>query len=193
MESKITGFLRELIIVVLGILIALFINNWNEDIQHQRFIDKTLYAIGNEIKASKADIEDGLPKHRRIVDSLFASTYDDTETVRDVFVNVEGLQIPEIKNIGLRFFITYNAELVEYEMIADLSEIEFLSDGFRQKMDKLFDLGYDEMDSTAIESKAKVAQLLADVIDDEEGLLELYEEFIEKYASSLERFSGEKE
>ena len=66
MKTSSTGikhFIREIAVVTIGILLALFINNWNETVKHEKFISKALYAIGQEITYSKNKIEEVLPKH----------------------------------------------------------------------------------------------------------------------------------
>ncbi len=184
-KSSIQAFLREIAVVVIGILIALFINNWNEDIKNRKFIEKTLYAIGEEIRYSKKDIEGILPKHYKTINALTSSQDDSNESVREVFEKIDGFQIPEIKNIGLRFFISSNAELVDYKLIADLSEIEFISKGFEMKLSKLSDLVYAQMESKGKKYKSSIAELLIELTDSEEDLVELYEEFLSEYKASL--------
>lgn len=186
-NNSIKAFLREIAVVVIGILVALFINNWNEDLKNKRFIKKTLYAIGEEIAYSKKDIEEILPKHYKTINALYASQDNTEESVRDVFMNIDGFQVPEIKNIGLRFFISNNAELVDYQLISDLSEIEFITKGFELKFSKLSDLVYAQMDSTEGIYKNRIAELLVELTDSEEDLVELYEVFLSAYEVSLQK------
>ena len=186
-NNSIKSFIREIAIVVIGILIALFINNWNEKIKHEKFINKTLYAISEEIRYSKNDIEEVLRKHYKTINALNAS-YDDTdESIRDFFIKMEGFQIPEVKNIGLRFFIANSAELVDYEVISDLSEIEFISKGFEMKHTKLSDFLYANLNNTEKKNKEIVADLLIELTDSEEDLVELYENFLLKHKASLQQ------
>ena len=184
-NSSIKSFIREIAIVVIGILIALFINNWNEDIKHKKFINKALYAIGEEIRYSKNDIEEVLPKHYKSINSLNSSYDNHDESIRDVFVKINGFQVPEIRNIGLRFFVSNSAELVDYEIISDLSEIEFVSKGFEMRLSKLSDLVYAKMDNTEKRIKKMVVELLVELTDSEEDLVELYEDFLAKHEASL--------
>ena len=189
MKSKksIALFIREIAVVVIGVLVALFINNWNESIKQQKFIDRTLYAIGEEIDYSINEINGVLDKHYRTIDSIDVSYDNEEETIRDVFVKLEGFRVPEVKNIGLRYFITSGAELVDYDIISDLSEIEFVNRGFDMKLSKLNDIVYNNMDSTDPSHKSMVTQLLGDLIESEESLLNLYEEFLENHKISLDR------
>ena len=121
---KLTSFLREIAIVVLGVLIAVWINNWQQGIANEKYIQKTLAAIEAEIEQNRSNIDTVLTRHQKIMDYL-EEHYDSTEeTLGDMLIQLGGIQSPEIKNIGLRFFIANKAELVSYDVIAHLSEIE---------------------------------------------------------------------
>jgi len=185
-KRSVLSFLREILIVVIGILVALFINNWNEELRQERIIEKTLSAIGEEIRESRSELEPLVEKHTRTVDSLALSMDDESKTLLAVFTSLEGLQVPEIKNIGLRFFITSYADLVNYELISDLSEIEFLSRLLDQKVNRLTDLIYDHLHDTDRDSKFKVSILISDVLDTEKGLIEPYDKFLEKHTPLLQ-------
>lgn len=186
-KDHILSFIREITIVVIGILVALFINNWNEDIKQRKFINKTFYAIGEEIRFSKNEIEGILDKHYRTIDSIQASYDNQEESLRDILIKMEGFQIPEIKNIGLRFFVTHSAELVNYEIISDLSEIEFFNNSYEMKIAKLNDIVYTYMESTEKKDKNLFIQLLADIVENEESLLELYKAFLLKHQDKLQQ------
>jgi glycerol-3-phosphate O-acyltransferase len=191
-KSYITSFLREIAIVVIGVLIALFISNWNEGIRQKKILNKTLFAISEEIKANKTDLEKVLQRHILTIDSIKANLENDTLTVTQMFVRLGGFQAPEIKNIGLRFFISNNAELVDYELISDLSEIEFANKGFELKLNTLVDYVYDQLDNKTKKSKLKILVLLSDVVESEEGLSELYDEFLSKHEVSLKQSAKRK-
>ena len=184
-NRSIISFFREVAIVVIGILVALFINNWNEGLKHEKFVSKALYAIGEEIKYSKDAIEEILPKHYKTINLLNTSISKDNESLREVFVKINGFQIPEIRNIGLRFFVSNSADLVDYAIISDLSEIEFTSKGFEIKLSKLTDLVYSKMESTSEKDKNMAAELLVELTDSEEDLIELYEDFLSKHYGAL--------
>ena len=112
-NKSILSFFHELAIVVIGIPVALFINNWNEGLMHEKFVSNALYAIGEEIKYSKDAIEGILPKHYKTINLLNASITKDNESIREVFVKINRFQIPEIKNFGLRFFVSNSADLAD--------------------------------------------------------------------------------
>ncbi len=91
-----------------------------------------------------------------------------------------GIQGPEIKNIGLRFFITNKAELVEFETISHLSEIEKASELLEEKMKRFIDFTFVAIDKNDRQSKQKFLHHLKNVIDSERQLLRLYSGFSDK-------------
>ena len=97
-----------------------------------------------------------------------------------------GVQAPGIKNISLRFFIANKAELVPFEMISQLLEIEMHNDALDEKMKRLIDFTYENVNAVDEESKITFAYLLANVIDSEKSLSESYSIFINENAVFLE-------
>lgn len=179
---KTPGFLREIAIVVIGVLIAVWINNFQQQLANEKYIQRTLSAIENEIEQSSSDVDSVLNKHLRII-AYLEEHYDSTEqTLGDMIIELGGLQSPEVKNIGLRFFIANKAELVSYDVIAHLSEIETHSDILTRKMERLIDFCYDHIDAADERTKIKFAYSLANVIDSEQALLRLYADFMDDQA-----------
>ncbi|MFK7806944.1 MAG: hypothetical protein AB8F74_03995 [Saprospiraceae bacterium] len=184
-KSNIFQYIKELSIVVLGILIALFINNWNEEVKQQKFLDKTLFAINKEIAFSKEEINNTLKKHGKLISLLYKEIDNEDLSIKDMITESGGLQIPEIQNISLKYFVAGNPELIDYEMISGLSKIEFVTKGLNFKTDKLIAFLYKNMDSHSLSEKSILAEYLSEVMDSEGDLLDTYEDFLEKYNNQL--------
>ncbi|MBN4058071.1 hypothetical protein JYT34_01385, partial [Olleya sp. AH-315-K02] len=58
----------EIVLVVIGILIALSINNWNENRKAQNEETKILIALQSDFKASKTRIEETMVMQQRVLD-----------------------------------------------------------------------------------------------------------------------------
>ncbi len=179
-SKKVFSFVKEIVIVIIGILIAMSINNWNENRKNQKFTEKALYAIEREIEINKRDLTEISKRHYMTVDTILTYLENDNISISQVIRRVKGFQIPEVKNIGLRFFIANKAELIEYEIISNLSEIELLSEALKIKTQKLIDFLYDNMDSTEKVDKNKFIVFLKEVIETETGLIELYDTYFGK-------------
>ncbi len=179
-KNQIVYFLQEIAIVVVGVLIAVSIGNYKEKMDNKKYIQKTLSAIENEINLSQEEVNAVLIKHTNLIDSLSNKIYDNEQNLGEIIGNLGGVQFPLIKNVSLRFFISNKAELVDFELISQLLEIEEQTNMLSDKMKRLADYTYDNMNDKKVESKIKFAYLLANVIDTEETLLESYSVLLEE-------------
>ena len=186
-KQDVVSFFREIVIVIIGILIALSIDNWNENRNDEKYIDKALFAIEEEIKLNKTDMHRIVQRHKETIDSVAMHLNNDKISLRQIIENSRGFQIAELKNIGLRFFISNKAELIDYEIISSLSEIEFLSEAVKMKTERLLNYLYDNMENTNESAKNKFVIYLADVVESENGLLDLYDDFINKQKKPANR------
>jgi hypothetical protein len=186
-KQDVVSFFREIVIVIIGILIALSIDNWNENRNNEKYIDKALFAIEEEIKLNKTDMHRIVQRHKETIDSVAMHLNNDKISLRQIIENSRGFQIAELKNIGLRFFISNKAELIDYEIISSLSEIEFLSEAVKMKTERLLNYLYDNMENTNESAKNKFVIYLADVIESENGLLDLYDDFLNKQKKPANR------
>lgn len=171
--------LSEIITVILGILIALFINNWKEEASNKKYIQDTLTSIHKEMEESHAEVEKVLQTHYTLADSL-TNNLTNNRSTREIIGQVGGMKFPFIKNIGLRFFIAGKAELIEYEVISSLTEIEQGTNLLEKKLDKLMDYTYENMENTDEKSKMMFLIHLSNVMDSESQLLEQYDSFLER-------------
>jgi len=172
-------FLKEIAIVVIGVLIAVSINKLKEDSDNRKYISKTLNAIQKEINYSKSEIEGVLSKHKLAAASLSAKL-DNEETISEIIVGLGGMQQAETQNIGLRFFISNKADLVEYEVISKLSAIEDSSKLLDEKLKRMTDFIFEKLDSRDRINKEKFLIHLSNVIDSERQLVRLYSAFSDK-------------
>lgn len=178
-QNRFLGFLKEIAIVVIGVLIAVSINNLNEDIGNKKYIKKTLEAIEKEIVQNKGEIEKVVERHQIIADSLLLQL-DSKESLSKIIFGLGGIQSAETKNIGLRFFISNKADLVDYEVISNLSDIETMSNLLDEKMKRLIDYMFDKIEKRDRIAKEKFYYHLNNVINSERGLLTAYSNYAEK-------------
>lgn len=172
---------KEMLVVVFGILIALFINSWKEDLNNQKFVEATLSSIQWEVLQSKKSLDGILLKHTALQDSIVTYFEDDSQSIRTVIQKSGGFQFPNIKIIGLRFFVSSKAELVEYKLISQLIEMEDLKTLLEKKFDKLADYAFEAMEKSDKQSKLKFAIHVSNVIDTESQLQSLYQDYLEEH------------
>ena len=186
-SGHITYIFREIVIVVIGVLIAVSINNFKETSDNEKYIKKTLTAIENEIKMSQSDVDTVMNRHVALMEYLGENIDSAEVSLLNIITTQGGIQFPVVKNIGLRFFIANKAELVDFDVISMLSEIETNKDMLTSKFDKLLSFLYENMYSSDKETKTKFAIYLSNVIDTEQTLLKLYADYIDKHGDKLKR------
>ncbi|MEM7162658.1 MAG: hypothetical protein AAF487_09500 [Bacteroidota bacterium] len=173
-------FIKEIAIVVIGVLIAVSISNFKESQDNEAYFKKTMIAVKSEILASLQDVNDVYSRHVEVADSVQSNLQND-ETLMEIVFEAGGIQIAETKNIGLRFFISHKADLVEYQMISDLMEIENTNRILEKKMDYLLEFAYADMFKEDPKSKEKFLIYLYNVMDSEQSLIVQYDDFLSNY------------
>lgn len=184
-------FLQEIAIVVIGVLIAVSIGNYKEKVDNEKYIEKTLLAIENEIKDSQPDLDTVYNRHLELFeilrDKLEGSEPIDPElTLGELISSSGGFQVAFIKNVSLRFFINNKAELLEFDLISQLLEIETQSDLLKVKTARLTDYTYENIDKGGEEVILKFAYFLSNILDSEQTLLESYANFLKEYENDLQ-------
>ncbi|MEQ8237916.1 MAG: hypothetical protein RIA69_01820 [Cyclobacteriaceae bacterium] len=187
MESKnrLVYFFRETAIVVIGVLIAVSLNNLKEKIDNDNYIKKTLSAIENEITLSQSQVDTVLNRHLEMIDNLEDVIGDNEQKLGEMIGSLGGFQQASVKNVSLRFFISNKAELVEFQLIAQLLEIEAHTDVLSDKIKRLAGFAIENINDKDEETKMTFTYLLLDVIDSEQALLQAYSYFLEENEDNL--------
>lgn len=188
MKNRILSFLQEISIVVIGILIAVSIGNYKENADNKKYIEKTLLAIENEIEVSRTEIDTVLNRHLKLYEILESGIGNDGQTLVELISSSGGFQVASIKNVSLRFFISNKAELLEFQLISQLLDIELKTDALADKIKLLTEFTYDNINEGNDEVKVKFAYLLGNVIDGEQTLLESYSSFLQDNKSFLKTY-----
>lgn len=189
--SPILDYFKEITIVVIGVLIAVSVGNYKEKVDNQKYIEKTLLAIEKDIKLSQSDLDPVFNRHLELLEILReklegSEPIDPELTLGELIINFGGFQVAVSKSISLRFFINNKAELLEYDIISKLLDIETQSELLQLKTRRLSDFVYENIDKGGEEVIIKLAYLLNDILDSESSLLEFYSEFLDKNQKKLE-------
>lgn len=184
--NRIGYVLQEILIVVVGVLIAVTIGNYKEQEDNEKYIEKTLLAIENEIKISQIELDTVLNRHLNLYEVLGDEIGNTELSIGKLVSNSGGFQVAAIKNVSLRFFVSNKAELLDFQLISKLLEIELMSEMLSDKIKLMSDFAYENVNDQSDEVKMKFAYLLANVIDGEQTLLESYSNFVEENKSNLQ-------
>ncbi len=168
--KPITSFLKEIFPVVIGILIALLINNWNEDRKDERYLEEIYSAIQRELKESSDDINRVLPMQLASVDTLVKYMNDDKASLFEVMVRANGIQLPRIRTNAWNAISRSKIELIEYEKLSALADIEERKENLRVRSEKQVEFIFQNFESTERSKKTVLHMLMLDIINAEQEL-----------------------
>ncbi len=186
-RNQILDFLKEIAIVVIGVLIAVSIGSYKERLDNEAYLRKTLIAIESEVISSQSEVDTVLKRHLKLFEKLVNGFEENEQTIGEFVSSSGGFQVASIKNISLRFFISNKAELLSYEIISQLSDIELKTNILSDKLKRFTNFAYDYVNEKDEDVMMKFAYLLSDVIDSEKTLQESYSAFLDKNKMYLSR------
>jgi len=160
-------FIKEIIPVVAGILIALFIDNWNSERKDKAYINQVFSTITNELKDSKDDIIAIIPKQKELVDSLDFYSQNKNVTISEIVMKSKGIYIPQIKINGWKSVANTKIDLVDYNKITSLSNLTELKETLNKKTDFLMSFLYSNINKTDENTKQTFKMILLDIIQTE--------------------------
>ncbi|RMG87099.1 MAG: hypothetical protein D6714_03005 [Bacteroidetes bacterium] len=171
--------LNDMIPVILGVLIALIVNDWKARADDRRFIRHVFDAIKQEMRANKAEFELVLPRHSAAVDSVRYYMHNNQVSVMDIVLKLEGIEIPIVRNTTWNSFLNTKMELIDFKTISVLTEIEDARAFMNLKNEKLMDFVWTHADSRKASTKRIFSFQLQYLIDSESRLLSLYDCYLE--------------
>lgn|SRR5699024_10998611 len=140
-------FIKEIIPVTVGILIALSIGNWNEYKKDTKYINQILSSIHSDLTDSKKSIEEKIPDQKSLIDSLGFYSDNNNKSILDIAMKVNGFQTPTIKMNSWRAISNSKIELIDYKKVAVLSEIEEINEVLKMKTQYLMNFVYTNISS----------------------------------------------
>ncbi|MBN2639732.1 MAG: hypothetical protein JXR65_11680 [Bacteroidales bacterium] len=103
MLNKIRSFLKELIIITIGVLIALFVSNLRENIQAEKYYKASIETIKQEVESNYANLKDVVEKQTSLLDTINKYSADRT-TSHLILVKGGGLKMAPLNHSGLGFY-----------------------------------------------------------------------------------------
>lgn len=165
--------------VILGILIALFINDWKQKNENEQFLAKALESIDKEMKINLEEFNETLPKQYAMIDTIEFYMDNAEISLTDIFVKAKGLQVPTVKNTSWKSFLNSKMGLVNFDIISKLTDIEESKLLMNKKLDGLMEFVLNNTEATEIESKKKLIIQLLNLLDSEEQLLDSHKEYLQ--------------
>ena len=164
--------------VLLGVLTALFISSLKQNYDNQKFLDKIYSSIEKEMQSNTDEFTTTLPKQYRLVDSVQFYISDEDISIVEIIKKSNGLQIPSTRNTTWKSFLNSKLELVDFEVVSILTDVEEKKHFMNIKLEKLVDFIYENTNATNQQDKELFILHLHEIIETEEGLVETYNDYL---------------
>ncbi|PCI35964.1 MAG: hypothetical protein COB60_01295 [Flavobacteriaceae bacterium] len=179
--EKSKSYLKELTIVIAGVLIALFISNQKENNQLREYHIATIETINNEVKANYFQLKRVIGKHKRLIDSINKYSSENITLTELIKEKGGGVQIATLTQSGLEFYKKNQIFSIDLKMMSRLILMESISKYIDSKMDKFSSFYAPNRFLNSEESKKLVILYLKNILNSEIQLMHTYEDFIDKY------------
>ena len=170
MKENIKAFIKDIIPIVVGILVALWINNWNENRKDKNYLDQITSASNKELTDTNQDIKENLLLQKSYIDSIDAYLIDDNISLLDITLKNKGIYVPTIKINSWKAISNSKIELLDYKKISALAMIEEQKEMLKMKSMRLVDFLYANPKETGKDKKEFLKILMLDIIGTEESI-----------------------
>ena len=177
------SYLKELTIVAIGVLIALFLSNLKENNQAKKYQIASVETVKNEVEANRSALKKVMEKQTLLLDTVIRYQEDKISIV-DLFQKAGGLQVPTLSNAGLEFYKRNQIQSIDFEMMSTLIRMNILSELIDSKLEKLTDFVLPNVFIDSKESKLMVMLHLRNALESEEQLMLVYGNFIDEYGKT---------
>lgn len=177
MKKNFKSFIKEIIPVIVGILIALFINNWNEGRKEKKYIEKIFLSVNKELAETDADIANILSLQKSYIDTLDFYINDDKISLKDIILKSNGINIPTIKLHSWKAISNSKIELVDYDKLSALANIEEQNETLSKKTERMGDFLYANINETGKDKKEIMKMLFMDIMGTEIAIQNGIEKF----------------
>lgn len=187
MKKYLKSVVKEIIPVIIGILIALFINNWNEERKETEYVGKILNSIESEIEETQNDIEDKLVAHSALIDTLGSYVDDEAISLQRIMNKTNGITLPKIRIHSWKAISNSRIELLDYESLSSLANIEDEKNLLEEKSKYLMNFLYNNIGEKSRYKKAILMGLMNDIIVTENWILSEIKELDKRLKSRNHR------
>ncbi|MXV37977.1 hypothetical protein GO491_04695 [Flavobacteriaceae bacterium Ap0902] len=176
MKKIIKILIKEIIPIIVGILIALWINNWNEDQKDKKYISQISSSLDKELIETAEDITYNIKNQKSLVDTIEFYKNDDKISILDIVKKVNGIKMPTIRINSWKAISNSKIELMEYNKVSTLANIEEQKELLKTKNQNLMNFIFPNTKDTGIDKKELLKLMILDIISTEKALQKQIEE-----------------
>ncbi|MER3328452.1 MAG: hypothetical protein RIF34_02650 [Candidatus Kapaibacterium sp.] len=179
MKQKIRKLLFEILPVAIGVLMALFIDNFRDSYRDRQYVTKMMSIVRNENSQNMIQISEAIQRQKELNDTISYYLNDSLSTIHALILKVNGLASPDLLHNGSDYLLNSNQVLLDVDQMIRMSNQKNEIDNFHFSNKKLSDLFYQDLGKSDRESKYRFSMVLYDVIYYEERIYQLCKEFNE--------------
>ncbi len=179
-EKGIKFLVKEIIPITIGILIALFINNWNENQKDKKYIHKILTSVNEELMETSKSIVKNIPNQKRLMDTIDVYLLDNKTNLLEVIVKGDGIHIPTIKTNSWKAISNSKIELLEYDLMSSLANIEESKALLKLQSNNIINYIYINVEETGKYKKMTLKFMMRDIIMNVENIEKEIQEIIKQ-------------
>lgn len=168
--KKISRLIGEIIPVIMGILIALFINNWNEERKDKNYLNQIFSSIKQELEESKEDIKRVIPKQLASIDTIGFYSNNEEISLYGIMMRGNGIHMPMIKTNSWTAIANSRIDLIEYEQLSTLANIQERKENLMLRIEKQTDFIFQNFEKTDRAKKIILQMMTLDIVNAEKTL-----------------------
>jgi hypothetical protein len=174
----------DMIPVIGGILIALFINNLQEDRRDNILLESTLESLAAEFEKNQKNVELYLPRQQRFLDTLRFYLNDKSLSISDIAEKAQRMGTPEIYSTNWRSSLSNNSlRLMNFTAVNLFSRIDSKHEEIKTQETFIYPMVYGpfwfKKGEGSWEHRKALEAWIVSLIGNERELIELYKEFEE--------------
>ena len=185
-SGKIFPYVRkfsiEMLSVIAGVVIGMFVNSYTERQHDQTLLENTLHALSNEFLENTKEIKNKLPRYTRIIDSL--NYYKDHKqyNLYEILVKAGGLNTSKITTTNWQVTLNnYSLQLINFPTVQLLSRIQNIHEEQVKLVDLIMEMAYGpamyKRGDESLAYRKNLLDMMSNYKGNEEERLELYYEF----------------
>ena len=170
MKNNFKDFIKDIIPVLLGVLIALLISDWNEERKDREYIESFYSSLKKELKETDEEIDKKRPMQEALVDSLNSYSNNETLPLLQVIEKAGGVNGPLIKLNYWNALSSSKIELIEYEKLSILADIQEGNELLKYKRNKILDFIYANLTETGAKQKVILKLMMMELMNSERNV-----------------------
>lgn len=170
-------FIKAVIPVLVGVLLALYIGNWNLQRNNKQYVNQMLHYISKDLTDSQEAVKDNMQKQKALLQAVETSENNPSRTIGEVIGKAGGIYASPLNLTAWRSVAANKIELIDYERVSLLSTLEEANKLLQQKADRVVNHMVQNMDDTSKEKKVAMTIFLKDLIGTEQGILKGIDEY----------------